>query len=89
LSPATGVGVRLSPGAWSVLLLHRTEDRILPNDATARRLPGLIDDLHFIEIEDGLHNIDWTHPEGVNRALVDFLAGREPAVVGEAAAVTV
>jgi non-heme chloroperoxidase len=72
-----------------VLLVHGTEDRILPIDATARRLPGLIEDLHFIEIEHGPHNIGWTHPEEVNRALLDFIAGREPAPVGEAAAVAV
>jgi non-heme chloroperoxidase len=72
-----------------VLLVHGTEDRILPIDATARRLPGLIDDLHYIEIEHGPHNVGWTHPEEVNRALLDFIAGREPTPVGEAEAVAV
>jgi non-heme chloroperoxidase len=57
-----------------VLLVHGTEDRILPIDATARRLPGLIKDVRFIEIDGGPHNIGWTHPEDVNSALRDFLA---------------
>jgi non-heme chloroperoxidase len=55
------------------LLVHGTADRILPIDATSRRLPGLIKDLTFIEVPDGPHNIGWTFPEEVNRALLDFL----------------
>jgi non-heme chloroperoxidase len=55
--------------------LHGDADRILPFDATAKRLPGLIDDLKLVVVEGGPHNIAWTHPEEVNRALLDFLAG--------------
>jgi non-heme chloroperoxidase len=67
-----------------VLLVHGTADRILPIDVTARRLPGLIADLRFVEVEGGPHNIGWTHPDEVNRALLDFIAGTEPAAVGQA-----
>jgi non-heme chloroperoxidase len=56
------------------LLVHGDADRILPFDATAKRLPGLIADLKFVVVEGGPHNIAWTHPEEVNRALLDFLA---------------
>jgi non-heme chloroperoxidase len=56
------------------LLVQGTEDRILPFDSTGRRLPSLIKDVRFIEIEGGPHNIGWTHYEEVNRALLDFLA---------------
>jgi non-heme chloroperoxidase len=56
------------------LLVHGTADRILPYDSTARRLPELIDDLTLVTIPDGPHNIAWTHPEVVNRALLDFVA---------------
>jgi non-heme chloroperoxidase len=56
--------------------MHGTEDRILPYDATAKRLPGLIADLDLIAVEGGPHNIGWTHPEEVNKALLDFL-GRD------------
>jgi len=56
------------------LLVHGDADRILPFDATAKRLPGLIADLKFVVVEGGPHNIAWTHPEEVNKALLDFLA---------------
>jgi non-heme chloroperoxidase len=56
------------------LVMHGTEDRILPYDATAKRLPGLIADLELVTIEGGPHNIAWTHSEDVNKALLGFLA---------------
>ena len=56
------------------LVVHGTEDRILPFDATAGRLPDLIDDVKLVPVEGGPHNIGWTHPEETNRALFDFLA---------------
>jgi non-heme chloroperoxidase len=56
------------------LVAHGTEDRILPYDATAKRLPGLIADLTLVTVEGGPHNIGWTHPEEVNAALLEFLA---------------
>jgi non-heme chloroperoxidase len=55
------------------LLVHGDADRILPFEATAKRLPGLIADLKFVVVEGGPHNIAWTHPEVVNGALLDFL----------------
>jgi non-heme chloroperoxidase len=57
------------------LVIHGTEDRILPIAATADRLPGLIEDLRLIRVEGGPHNIGWTHPEQVNKPLLEFLAG--------------
>jgi non-heme chloroperoxidase len=57
------------------LLVHGDADRILPFDATAKRLPGLIADLKFVVVEGGPHNIAWTHPEEVNKALLEFVAG--------------
>jgi non-heme chloroperoxidase len=62
-----------------VLVVHGTEDRILPFAATAARLPDLVDDLKLIPVEGGPHNIGWTHPDEVNEALLDFV--REPAHV--------
>jgi non-heme chloroperoxidase len=56
------------------LVVHGTEDRILPFSATAARLPGLIKDLRLVQVEGGPHNIGWTHPDEVNRALLAFLA---------------
>ncbi len=55
------------------LVVQGTEDRILPIDATGRRLPALIKGVKFMEIEGGPHNIGWTHYEEVNHALLDFL----------------
>ena len=57
-----------------VLVVQGTEDRILPIDSTGRRLPALIKDVRFIEVPEGPHNIGWTHPDEVNRALLDFMA---------------
>ncbi|MFD7894721.1 alpha/beta fold hydrolase [Streptomyces sp. NPDC059568] len=56
-----------------VLLLHGTDDRVLPYVNTAKRLPGLIKDLTFVTVDGGPHNIAWTHSEIVNPALMDFL----------------
>jgi non-heme chloroperoxidase len=58
------------------LVLHGTADRILPFEATAARLRDekLIADLTVVEVPEGPHNIGWTFPDEVNRALLDFLS---------------
>jgi non-heme chloroperoxidase len=56
-----------------VLAMHGTEDRILPYESTAARLPGLIDEVKVVPVEGGPHNIGWTHPEVVNPVLLAFL----------------
>jgi non-heme chloroperoxidase len=56
------------------LVVHGTEDRILPFDSTAKRLPQLVADLKLVPVQGGPHNIGWTHPEEVNKALLEFLA---------------
>jgi non-heme chloroperoxidase len=56
-----------------VLVVHGTDDRILPFEATAARLPELIDDVTLISVEGGPHNIAWTHPDEVNEALLEFI----------------
>ena len=56
------------------LLIHGDADRILPYEATAARLPGLIKDLKVVTVAGGPHNIAWTHPDVVNPALLDFVA---------------
>ncbi len=58
-----------------MLVVQGTEDRILPIDATGRRLPALIKDIEFVEIDGGPHNVGWTHAEEVNAALLKFVAG--------------
>jgi non-heme chloroperoxidase len=56
-----------------VLVMHGTEDRILPFESTAARLPALITDCVLVPVESGPHNIAWTFPDGVNSALLSFL----------------
>jgi non-heme chloroperoxidase len=56
------------------LAVHGTADRILPYEATAKRLPGLVRNLRLVAVEGGPHNIGWTHPDEVNTALLEFLA---------------
>jgi non-heme chloroperoxidase len=53
--------------------MQGTEDRILPIDATGRRIPEIVKDVQFIEVEGGPHNIGWTHPDEVNEALIKFI----------------
>jgi non-heme chloroperoxidase len=62
------------------LVLHGTEDRILPFEATAGRLSALIADVTVVPVDGGPHNIGWTHSEEVNAALLSFLAGTAPVV---------
>jgi non-heme chloroperoxidase len=62
------------------LVMHGTEDRILPYEATAARLPDLIDEVRVIPVEGGPHNIGWTHPEVLNPLFLAFLEGGLDAV---------
>jgi non-heme chloroperoxidase len=57
-----------------ILVIHGTEDRILPFDNTAKRLPALVDDLELVTVEGGPHNIACTHPDVVNPALLEFVS---------------
>jgi non-heme chloroperoxidase len=56
-----------------VLIMHGTEDRILPFASTAKRLPPLMKDARLVPVEGGPHNIGWTHAEDVNLELLSFL----------------
>jgi non-heme chloroperoxidase len=69
------------------LVVHGTADRILPIEATADRLPGLIDDVRLVRVEGGPHGMCWTHPEEVNQALLGFLGRPAAARVGEVSSV--
>jgi non-heme chloroperoxidase len=63
-----------------MLVVHGTADRILPFEATAKRLPELIADVTLVPVEGGPHNIGWTHPDECNQALLGFLAGDQQAL---------
>ena len=56
-----------------VLVLQGDADQVLPLDKTAKRLPGLINDVQLTVIEGGPHAIPWTHADQVNTALLDFI----------------
>jgi non-heme chloroperoxidase len=56
------------------LVVHGDADRILPIDATARRLPDLIADCRLVEIPGAPHGMLWTHAAEVNEVLLEFLA---------------
>jgi non-heme chloroperoxidase len=68
------------------LVVHGTEDRILPIAATADRLPDLIADVRLVRVDGGPHNIGWTHREQVNRARLEFLGEPHGAIRAEATA---
>ena len=55
------------------MVLHGTDDRILPFAATAARLEGLIADAKIVPVEGGPHNIGWTHWQEVNESLLGFI----------------
>src|SRR5258708_6898169 len=56
-----------------------SEARIRASSPPAARLGALIGDGTVLPVEGGPHNIGWTHPEIVNKALLSFLAGTTPA----------
>jgi non-heme chloroperoxidase len=62
------------------LVVHGTEDRILPFEVTAARLGELIAEVTVVPVEGAPHNLCWTHPEEVNAALLGFLAGSTAAL---------
>jgi len=57
-----------------VLVIHGDQDRVLPYEATSRRLPALLKDARSVIIAGGPHAIIWTHAEEVNQELLDFIA---------------
>ena len=62
-----------------VLVVHGDQDRVLPYEATSRRLPALLKDARSAIIAGGPHAIIWTHADEVNQALLDFIAHPGPA----------
>lgn len=56
-----------------VLILHGTQDNILPIDATGRPFSAALPDARYVEVEGAPHGLLWTHAEDVNAALLDFL----------------
>lgn len=57
------------------LLIHGDDDRILPINATAERIPEYLEGVphRLVRIEGGPHAVIWTHADKVNPALLEFL----------------
>src|SRR5580693_8987696 len=56
-----------------VLIIHGDQDRVLPYEATSRRLPALLKNTRSVIIAGGPHAVIWTHADEVNQALLDFI----------------
>jgi non-heme chloroperoxidase len=65
-----------------MLVVQGDADRILPFEKTGKRLPGLIKDMELVVIKGGPHAIAWTHAEELNRALLQFIDAKAPALAG-------
>jgi non-heme chloroperoxidase len=98
---ASAVGTVSCPPTWitdfrhdlpkndvPTLVVHGDADRILPIDATARRLPELIADCQLVEIPGAPHGMLWTHGAEINEVLLRFIRGESvsPATTQTAAA---
>ena len=60
------------------LVIHGDQDRVLPYEATGRRLPALLTNARSIVSAGGPHAIIWTHADEVNQALLDFVGHPGP-----------
>jgi non-heme chloroperoxidase len=56
------------------LIVHGTEDRILPIDVTGRPFHAAFPEAEYVEIEGAPHGMLWTHADEVNAALLKFVA---------------
>lgn len=59
------------------LVIHGDADRILPLDATGKRIIEYVKGSRLVVISGGPHGLNWTHAEQVNRALLEFLGKGE------------
>jgi non-heme chloroperoxidase len=55
------------------LILHGTDDRILPIDVTGRRFRDLVPDADYVEVDGAPHGLLWTHADEVDEALLRFV----------------
>jgi non-heme chloroperoxidase len=57
-----------------VLVLHGTEDRVLPIEACGPRTHELIKGSDYVPIQGAPHGLSWTHAEEVNAQVVPFFS---------------
>ena len=65
------------------LIVHGTNDRILPIDGQGRRLHAALPEARYVEIEGGPHVLGVTHAAELNRELLSFLAEVAGAPAGD------
>lgn len=56
------------------LIVHGTQDRILPIDATGREFTKRLPAAEYVELVDAPHGMLWTHATSINEILLRFLA---------------
>ena len=56
------------------LIVHGTNDRILPIDVAGRRFRKALPDAEYVEIDGAPHGMLWTHAAEVNEVLLRFVA---------------
>jgi pimeloyl-ACP methyl ester carboxylesterase len=82
---ASPIGTAACPPTWitdfrddlrkidvPTLVVHGDADRLLPVEATARRMPDFVTDCEVVEIAGAPHGMLWTHADEVNEALLRF-----------------
>jgi non-heme chloroperoxidase len=55
------------------LIIHGDADRIVPFEASGKRMPALIKGSRLVVIKGGPHGLNWTHADEVNRELLAFI----------------
>jgi non-heme chloroperoxidase len=59
------------------LVVHGDDDRIVPLAASGKRTAEIVKGATLHVIKGAPHGCTWTHADEVNRALVDFIAGKK------------
>lgn len=61
-----------------LLIVHGTEDNVLPYAGTALRLREMVPDSQLVTVPEAPHALPWTHPAEVNQAMLEFLGVPAP-----------
>lgn len=57
------------------LVIHGDNDQTLPLAVTGERMSRFAETSRLVVVPGGPHGLNWTHPEEVNKALLEFLRG--------------
>lgn len=55
------------------LIVHGDADRIVPIEASGKRMPEMVKGSKLSVVEGAPHGLNWTHAEQLNRELIDFI----------------